>query len=452
MTALLHMDAYTRKVLPHLKPDYFESLPHRTLYQTFSQYHTQYNATPTFAALEVELSNSKSLSETQFQDTVKLASELTQDHAYTEVSKLSFDWLLERTEKFCLDRSVYIAIMSAINIIDGTEKKLTRDAIPDILQKSLAINFNTEIGHEYLEGFEERFAEYHKKEHKIPTPLSMLNKITEGGFPKKTLNVLVSGTGGGKTHAMTYFSSFYLTEGLNVLYVTLEMSESRIGERIDAALLDVKMADLKKYPMDTFKGKIEKLKSKTRGRLIVKEYPVCSVNANHLRFLLSELKIKKNFVPDVIVIDYLNLVAPFRVKNESTYITAKSVAEDLRAIAQEKNVVVLTATQTNRSGQTMSDFELTEVSDSHGVAMTADFVLGLMVTEDLEKLSQMRMKILKNRYGSKIPSSFIAGMDREKMTLRDLDTPQETPTAPSIPQNVAQINTTNKSKLSGFKV
>jgi replicative DNA helicase len=308
LTALLHSQEFNRKTIPHIKPEYFESDTNKTLFKIIQKYQNDYGKVPSFDAIDIELSNTTGLSEKTFQETSDLASKITSEKAAESVHKLSFDWLVEKTEKYCLDRSVYLAIMKSIEVIDGSNKKLTRDAIPEILQKALAVNFDTEIGHDYLENFEQRFEVYHNKEQRIASPLTMLNKVTGGGFPRKTLNVFVAGTNAGKSHLMTYFSSFYLMQGLNVLYITLEMSEIRIAERIDAALFDVTMDDLKKYPKDTFGNKLNKLKQKTHGKLIIKEYPTGSINANNIRFLLDELKTKKDFVPDVIVLDYLNLV------------------------------------------------------------------------------------------------------------------------------------------------
>lgn len=458
LSSLLHSEEYTRKSLPHLKTEYFENDTNKNLFKVISEYQTKYGKLPSYDAIDIELSNLKGISENSYQSAKELVAKITSDKAAESVHKLSLEWLVERTEKYCLDRSVYLAIMKSIDIIDGTNKKVTKDSIPEILQKALAVNFDTEIGHDYLENFDERFDAYHNKEQKIQTPLSMLNKVTGGGFPRKTLNVFVAGTNAGKSHLMTYFSSQYLMDGLNVLYITLEMAEIRIAERIDAALLDVAMDDLKKYPKTTFGNKLQKLKQKTQGKLIIKEYPTGSINANNIRFLLDELKTKKNFAPDVIVLDYLNLVGSYRIRDASnTYATMKNVAEELRGLAVEKNLMLVTATQTNRAGQTASDFELTEVSESHGVSMTADSMFGLIVTEDLEKLGQMRVKILKNRYGSKVPSSFIIGMNREKMSLHDLDKPTEDVSASSYQtEDTPALNTfggnSKSSKLSGFKV
>ena len=458
LTALLHSDEFSRKSLPHIKPEYFEQEPNRNLFKVISDYQIKYGKLPSYDAIDIELSNLKGISENSYQSAKELVTKITSEKAAESVHKLSLDWLVERTEKYCLDRSVYLAIMKSIDIIDGTNKKVTKDSIPEILQKALAVNFDTEIGHDYLENFNERFELYHRKETKIPTPLSMLNKVTGGGFPKKTLNLFISGTGGGKTHAMTYFASQYLVEGYNVLYITLEMAEERIAERIDSALMDVTMENLKKYPKDTFENKLQKIKNKTNGKLIIKEYPTGSINANNIRFLLDELKTKKSFVPDILVLDYINLVSSYRIRDASnTYVTVKNVAEEIRGLAQEKELMVLTASQTNRSGQTASDFELTEVSESHGLSMTADSMFGLIVTEDLEKLGQMRIKILKNRYGGKVPSSFVIGMNREKMTLHDLDKPVDDHTSNTYQvEDTPALNTfggsPKTSKLSGFKV
>lgn len=458
ISGLIHSEDFRRKALPHIKAEYFEDANHKTVFKHIDSYVSEYNSVPTDAALRIELENNKSLSEDMFQGSVDLTGKLYSESAQTAVQKSSLDWMLERTEKHCLDRSVYNAIMKSIDVIDGSNKKLSKDGLPDMLQKALSVSFDSEVGHDYLEDFESRFDYYHLKEDKIPTPLSVLNDLTRGGYPRKTLNCIIAPTGVGKTHIMTYFTSQYLLQGRDVLYISLEMAEERIAERIDTALLDVTSEDLKKYPKQTFDKKIQGVKNKTTGKLVIKEFPPGSLNANGIRFLLDELQQKKGFKPEIIVLDYINIAASYRNKDfGNSYGMVKNIAEEMRGLAVERELMLLTASQTNRSGQGAADFDLTEVSESHGLSMTADHMIGAIVTEELEEMNHMRIKILKNRYGGKSPSSFVIGMDREKMTLFDIDV-TETTVADTKPKfdtaNVAQIQPQQpkKSKLDGFTI
>lgn len=437
VSGIIHSEEYRRIVIPHLKSEYFESSEHKIVFENFKNLYEQYNKPPTKDAIEIEFAGSKNYSEDMYKTCLQLVDKVYSDKAKTAVEKSSIEWMVKSTETYCRDRSVYNGIMKSIDIIDGTDKKQSKDGIPKILQDALSICFDTSIGHDFFEDAERRFEYYHRKEVKIKTPLSMINHVTKGGFQKKAIHIIVAPTGVGKTHVKTFFASKFLQQGLNVLYVTLEMAEEMISKRIDSCLLDISMDDLDKLPRDTFTKKINKIRESTKGNLFVKEYPTGSINSNTLRFLIDEFRIKKGITIDVLVVDYLNLLASSRLKGGESYERVKAVTEELRSVAQEKNLCVLTSTQTNRSGQTASDFDLTEVGESHGISATADFMIGCIVTEELEKMDQMRIKLLKNRYGSKSnPSSFIVGMNREKMTLFDVDSISNLPE-----NNVVKFNT-----------
>lgn len=447
LSSLIHSEEFFRTALPHIKPEYFENQSHRNIFNTIYNFHTEYRKVPSKEAVEIDFTNSKSSNETIYQETIALIDKLYSDTAREAVNKASPEWLVKSTEKYCLDRSVYLGIMDSLDIIDGTNKKTKKDAIPKILQDALAVSFDTNIGHDYFEDAEQRLAYYHRKTVKIETPLSMLNHVTKKGFERKTINIVVAPTGVGKTHIKTFFAAHYLKSGYNVLYITLEMAEEKIAKRIDACLMDVAMDDLGNLPPDTFMKKINDLKKKTVGSLFVREYPTGSISANNLRFLLDEFKTKKGIEIDILIIDYLNLLASTRLRSDAeSYNRVKSVTEEVRAVAQEKNIMILTSTQTNRAGQGASDFDLTEVGESHGISATADSMFACIVTEDLEKLGQMRIKILKNRYGSKSnPSSFIVGTNREKMTLFDIDTISTLPEdkSPKLLDNSNMLSNTN---------
>ena len=410
---------YSRKALPFLEMDYFTSQTEKQLFKVVNAFVETYNKLPTQQVMSVAVEKLKGLTEDQYKE--------LKDRVNTFVDAKPDDtaWLMEETEKYCQDRAVYNAIMDSIQIIDNKKKDIGRGAIPELLTKALAVSFDTNIGHDFLENAEDRYDFYHRKEVKVPFDIDLLNKITKGGLNKKTFNILMAASGVGKTAFMCHFAASNLTLGKNVLYISMEMSEERIAERIDANLLNLTMDELEMLPKDTYLKKIERVKEKVSGRLIVKEYPTSSAGAAHFRHLLNELRMKKNFVPDVVYIDYLNICASTRMKmggsvNSYTYI--KSIAEELRALAVEFNVPIVSATQSNRDGYSNSDVDLTNTSESMGLVHTADIMLGIISTEELEDMGQIMIKQLKNRYNDlSMHRKFVVGIDRSKMKLFNLD-------------------------------
>ena len=409
---------YLRKVIPFLKDEYFTDWTERKVFQHLKTFVEQYNASPSVEALQISLQNDKTLTEDEFTS----ITEVTQKFGEAQSNK---DWVLDETEKFCKDKAVYNAIVQSIQIIDGKDKKFTSEAIPDILKDALGVSFDNSVGHDYLLDSDDRFEYYHKLEERLPFDLDMFNKITKGGLPRKTLNIALAGTGVGKSSFMCHMAAGALSQGKNVLYITMEMAEERIAERIDANLMNVTMDDLKNLPKQMFDDRISRIKNKTEGKLIIKEYPTASAHSGHFRALLNELNLKKEFIPDIIFIDYLNICASSRFKmsgSVNSYIYIKGIAEELRGLAVEFNVPIVSATQTTRSGYANSDMELTDTSESFGLPATADFMFGIISTEDLEKLGQLLIKQLKNRYND--PSQhkrFVVGVDRAKMRLYDVD-------------------------------
>lgn len=418
LSNLLKDDGYLRKVLPFIKPEYFTDWTERKVFQHIGKFVDEYNAAPTTEALHIIMQNDKTLTEEEFSQMSEVVSSLSQE----EINK---DWLLNETEKFCKDKAVYNAIVQSIQIIDGKNEKFTSEAIPDILKDALGVSFDNSVGHDYLTDSDDRFDFYHRVEERIPFDLEMFNKITKGGLPNKTLNIALAGTGVGKSLFMCHMAASSMSQGKNVLYITMEMAEERIAERIDANLMNVTVDDLKNLPKQMFDDRISRIRNKTEGKLIIKEYPTASAHSGHFRALLNELNLKKNFIPDIIFIDYLNICASSRFKmsgsvNSYTYI--KGIAEELRGLAVEFNVPIVSATQTTRSGYGNSDVELTDTSESFGLPATADFMFAIITNEDLEKLGQLLVKQLKNRYND--PSQhkrFMIGVERAKMRLYDLD-------------------------------
>jgi len=415
---LIHNEDYARKVLPFLKKDYFQNRQEKIVFEIVSKFYTDYNKPLTKEILSIEVSNRRDLSDVEHKSLQESVDSLSGED-------VNEDWLLERSEKFCKEKALHNGIMESIGIIDGKNTVLTADAIPSLLQEALAVSFDKHVGHDYLEDGEERYAFYHKVEEKMPFDLGMFNTITKGGLSKKTLNVALAGTGVGKSLFMCHVSAAALLQGKNVLYITMEMAEERIAERIDANLLNLTMDELKVVEKSIFINRLEKLKTKTQGRLVVKEYPTAGAHAGHFRSLIDELKMKRDFVPDVIVIDYLNICSSQRIRqgaNVNSYTYIKSIAEELRGLAVEYNVPILSATQTTRSGFSNTDVDLTDTSESFGLPATVDFMFALISTEELEQLNQIMVKQLKNRYAD--PSSykrFIVGIDRSKMKLYDVE-------------------------------
>ena len=416
---LVYNEEYSRKCIPFLKEEYFSSQTEKTLFRLIKEYVDKYNAFPSKEALAIDLSNKDGVSEDIFKQSKELINGLSAD------SETQIDWLLDQTEKFCQDKAIYNAIMASIGILDDSSGKTSKGAIPQILTDALAVSFDTHIGHDFLEDADSRYDFYHTKEIRLPFDLDYFNKATNGGLPRKTLNIALAGTGVGKSLFMCHCAAANLVGGKNVLYITLEMSEEKIAERIDANLLDTPIDQLALLPKDIYDKKVERIRSKTTGKLIVKEYPTACAGSANFRHLLNELKLKKNFIPDIIYIDYLNICMSSRIKNGAnvnSYTLIKAIAEELRGLAVEFNVPVVSATQTTRSGYSNSDVGLEDTSESFGLPATADFMFALIATEDLNELGQIMVKQLKNRYND--PGSntkFMLGVDRSKMRLYDCE-------------------------------
>ena len=415
---LVHNEDYMRKVLPFIKSEYFTDESERTVYKIISEFVVKYNKPPTTEALGITLQNSN-LPEGTFKET----SELVKDLDIFE--KPNQDWLLDETEKFCKDKAVYNAILQSIGIMEGRDKNFSKDGIPSLLQEALGVCFDSSVGHDYFEDSSDRFDFYNRVESRLPFDLSLFNKITNGGLPNKTLNIALAGTGVGKSLFMCHMAAANLALGKNVLYITMEMAEERIAERVDANLLNVEIDQLRHLPKQMFEGRIDKINGKSQGKLIIKEYPTASAHVGHFKGLLNELSLKRSFKPDVIFIDYLNICASSRFKpgggvNSYTYI--KAIAEELRGLAVEFNLPIVSATQTTRSGFSNTDVELTDTSESFGLPATADFMFALISTEELEGLNQIMVKQLKNRYNDPtLYKRFMIGIDRAKMRLYDLE-------------------------------
>ncbi len=415
---LLYDENYSRKVIPFIQPDYFEQRSEKLIFQEIVHFIVKYNASITKEALTIELDNRTDLTETEVKEVRDIIQSLNDNSVDSQ-------WLLDTTEKWCRDRAIYLALMESIHIADGDDEKKNRDAIPSILSEALAVSFDNNIGHDYLQNYEERYEYYHRKEEKIEFDLEYFNKITKGGLPPKTLNIALAGTGVGKSLFMCHVASSVLLQGRNVLYITMEMAEEKIAERIDANLLNVPIQDIVDLPKTMFDKKINTLSKKTQGTLIIKEYPTASAHSGHFKALLSELALKKSFRPDIIFIDYLNICASSRYKSGvsvNSYSYIKAIAEELRGLAVEKEVPIVSATQTTRSGYSSSDVDITDTSESFGLPATADLMFALISTDELEQLGQIMVKQLKNRYNDPTMNKrFIVGVDRAKMRLYDCE-------------------------------
>ena len=416
---LIHNEQYTRKVLPFIKGDYFSDRTERTVFEEIQKFVDKYNDLPNQGALEVELDSRKDLNEDDYERVLSVVKELQKD------DDVIFDWLVETTEDFCKDKAVYNAIVDGIAIIDGKDKKRGVDALPTILTDALAVGFDNRVGHDYLHDTDARFEFYHKVEEKIPFDLDFFNRITKGGLPQKTLNIVLAGTGVGKSLFMCHMAANCLSQGKNVLYITLEMAEERIAERIDANLMNISIDDLHELPKQMFDNKIGQIIKNTSGQLVIKEYPTASAHSNHFRGLIKELAVKKSFKPDIIFVDYLNICASSRFKangNVNSYMYIKAIAEELRGLAVETNVPIMSATQTTRSGYSNSDIGLEDTSESFGLPATADLMFAIISNEELEELDQIAVKQLKNRYNDPtINKRFVIGVDRAKMKLFDVE-------------------------------
>ena len=414
----LHNEQFTRKVLPFIKAEYFEDTSQKVIFEEILNFVQKYNQLATKEILSIEVENRKDINEDSFKQISNLIQNLDDDP--TEI-----DWLVNTTEKWCRDRAIYIALMESIHIADGKDEKKNRDSIPSILSDALAVSFDPNIGHDYLLDYEKRYESYHRKEEKIEFDLEFFNKITKGGLPNKTLNIALAGTGVGKSLFMCHVAASVLLQGRNVLYITLEMAEERIAERIDANLLNIPIQQLNELPKQMFETKVNSLAKKTQGTFIIKEYPTASAHSGHFKALLNELALKKSFRPHIIFIDYLNICSSSRFKggsNINSYTLVKSIAEELRGLAVEFNVPIVSATQTTRSGFGSSDVELTDTSESFGLPATADLMFALISTEELENLGQILVKQLKNRYNDPtVNKRFVVGIDRAKMRLYDVE-------------------------------
>jgi replicative DNA helicase len=418
LSNLIHNEEYCRKVVPFLKTEYFQDRKEAVIAGELIRFFNEYNKPASPEILAIEVGNRKDLNDKEIPEFEVYINELTS-------KETNVDWLLGETEKFCKDKAVYNAILHSIKIIDGGDKLHTKDSLPSILSDALAVSFDNHVGHDYIQDYNERYDFYHRVEEKIPFDLDLFNKITKGGLSKKTLNVVLAGTGVGKSLFMCHVAASSLMQGKNVLYITMEMAEERIAERIDANLMNIGMDELKIIDRELYQKRFNKVSTKTQGQLIIKEYPTAGAHAGHFKGLLEELKTKKKFIPDMVIIDYLNICSSSRMKqgaNVNSYTYIKSIAEELRGLAVEYAVPILSATQTTRSGFSNTDVELTDTSESFGLPATVDFMFALISSEELEGLGQLLVKQLKNRYGD--PSyykKFVVGVDRSKMKLYNVE-------------------------------
>ena len=419
---LIFSEEYTRKVLPFIQADYFSDNKEKIVFNLVSEFVNKFKTLPTHEALVIDLTESKQLTDQE----VKGALTLLEDINEAKKEPTETQWLIQQTEKFCQDKAIYNAIMESVSILDTSNKTTkSKGEIPKLLSNALGVSFDSHIGHDYINDYDSRFEFYHKQESRIPFDIDLLNKITKGGLPNKTLNICLAGTGVGKSMFMCHVAASCLSQGCNVLYITLEMAEERIAERIDANLLNVSMSELHSMTKQEYDRKFDVLRNKTHGKLIIKEYPTASASSLHFRSLLNDLHLKKNFVPQIIFIDYLNICASARIKpgaNVTSYSYIKAIAEELRGLAVEFNLPIVSATQTTRSGYSNTDVGLEDTSESFGLPATADFMFALISTEELEQLNQLMVKQLKNRYGDpNIYKRFVVGVDRAKMKLYDAE-------------------------------
>lgn len=418
---LITDDTFARKAFPYIKIEYFNDVRHKTLFKLISNFINKYNTLPSIESIKVDLSTTDGINEKLYHESI----ELIQSISSINTTNRDTTWLIDQAEKFCQDKALYNAIMQSIEIMDDTTSTLAKGSIPKLLQDALGVTFDSSIGHDYIESADDRYEFYHRVEEKIAFDLYLFNKITKGGVSRKTLTVVLAGTGVGKSLFMCHCAASNFMMGKNVLYITLEMSEEKITERIDANLMDVTIDDLHMMPAHLYKKKIQSIREKTSGKLLIKEYPTAAASAANFRALINELKIKKNFIPDVVYIDYLNICASSRIKpgsNINSYSYVKAIAEELRGLAIEFDLPIITATQTNRTGYSNSEVELTDTSESFGVPMSADIMFALINSEELESLGQIMVKQLKNRYDD--PGRlrrFVIGVDRSKMKLYDVD-------------------------------
>ena len=446
LTQLLNNEDYARKVLPFIKENYFDVREERIIFEEISKFTDKYKKIPTQVSLEIEVGERKDLTDVEHDKIVQIIKSLNP-------SEVDFDWLVDTTEKFCKDKAIYNAIIEGISIIDGKDKKRSPDAIPDILTDALGVSFDDSVGHDYLLDSDDRYSYYHKVEKRIPFDLEYFNRITKGGLPPKTLNVALAGTGVGKSLFMCHMAANCLSQGKNVLYITLEMAEERIAERIDANLMNISMEDLHSLPKKMFDDKIAQIQKNTGGKLIVKEYPTASAHSGHFRGLLKELSIKKSFKTDIIFVDYLNICSSSRFRgnaNVGSYFYIKAIAEELRGLAVETNVPIMSATQTTRSGFSNTDIGLEDTSESFGLPATANLMFALISTEELDKDNHIAVKQLKIRYNDpNVNKRFVIGIDRSKMKLYDCEQQQLTDSGSE--EEVLEIAKT-ATKFDSFKI
>jgi replicative DNA helicase len=455
---LVYNEDYLRKVLPFLKSDYFSDRTEKVIFNEITSFTNTYNTTTTPEALSIAIKEKRNLTD----DEVQKCEDYIQEIEKNKSAEAEIQWLIDKTEKFCQEKAIYNAVLGSISILDGKDKTNDKGAIPKILSDALAVSFDTAVGHDYLENSDERFEFYHRKEERIPFDLDYFNKITKGGLPAKTLNVALAGTGVGKSLFMCHVAAGCMVQGKNVLYITLEMAEEKIAERIDANLLNITIDDLMDLPKDMYDKKVARVREKTTGKLIIKEYPTASASTIHFRSLLNELNLKKSFVPDIIFVDYLNICCSSRIKagsNINSYTYVKAIAEELRGLAVEYNVPIVSATQTTRSGFTSSDPGLEDTSESFGLPATADLMFALISSEELEELGQMMVKQLKNRYSDPTHyKRFTIGVDRAKMRLYDVEQAAQVNIADAGHKDDKPLNTfglremKQKKSFEGFKV
>jgi replicative DNA helicase len=452
---LVYNEEYLRKVLPFLKPEYFSDRTEKTIFNEITSFTETYNTTPAIEAIGIAVKERNSLTD----DEVEKCQTYLKEIESNKETSTEIQWLVDKTEKFCQEKAIYNAVLGSISILDGKDKQNEKGAIPKILSDALAVSFDTTVGHDYLENSDERYEFYHRKEERIPFDLEYFNKITKGGLPAKTLNIALAGTGVGKSLFMCHVAAGAMVQGKNVLYITLEMAEEKIAERIDANLLNVTLDDLIELPKDMYDKKVARVREKTTGKLIIKEYPTASASTTHFRTLLNELNLKRSFIPDIIFVDYLNICCSSRIKagaNINSYTYVKSIAEELRGLAVEHNVPIVSATQTTRSGFTSSDPGLEDTSESFGLPATADLMFALISSEELEELGQIMVKQLKNRYNDPTYyKRFTVGIDRSKMKLFDIEQSAQTGLADAghdKPLNTFGNRETVKKKFEGFKV
>jgi replicative DNA helicase len=447
LSNLIFIEDYMRKVIPFIKDVYFDNISEKTIFQEILEFVNEYDGLPSKSVLTIEVENRKDLSEDMFKECVTIIDSFSEE-------KVDQTWLVDSTEKWCKERAVYLALMESVKIADGKDEKKNRDAIPSILSEALSVSFDDHIGHDYFGDAQSRYEFYHLKEDKIKFDLDMFNKITKGGLPRKTLNIALAGTGVGKSLFMCHQAASCLMEGKNVLYITLEMAEERIAERIDANLFNVDIKSIIELPKPMYDTKVEKIIKKTHGQLIIKEYPTASAHAGHFRALLNELHLKKSFTPDIIFIDYLNICSSSRYKGTivNSYTFVKAIAEELRGLAVEANLPIVSATQTTRSGFGSTDVDITDTSESFGLPATADFMFALISTEELEELNQIMVKQLKNRYNDPTMfKRFVVGIDRSKMKLYNVEDSAQTNIVDSG-QDDAEVSDKKQRSFAGFKV